>query len=169
MRLIPLLPLMLAAQPAAAQDPRFSPRAALECLGANAGSPEARACIGLSASDCMETTPMGGTTIGMGFCLDAELSLWDGRLNAAYRDLMAQNRARDAETRTYGGNAPPMADALRGMQRAWIAFRDARCDYERSQWGGGTGGGPATYACLMQMTGEQALYLEATLQAAAAQ
>ena len=46
------------------------------------------------------------------------------------------------------------------MQRAWIGWRDATCDYERAQWGGGTGGGPATVACLMRLTGEQALYLE---------
>ena len=52
------------------------------------------------------------------------------------------------------------AVALRAMQRAWIGFRDATCDYERSLWGGGTGGGPATAACLMRMTGEQTLYLE---------
>lgn len=163
MRILFALILMLAPLPAVAQEPRFSPAPTLDCVALNEGTAEVRACIGLSANDCMETTPMGSTTVGMGFCLDAELSLWDGRLNAAYKDLMAMNRAQDAEMQTLGSSAPPMADALRAMQRAWIAFRDARCDYERSQWGGGTGGGPATYACLMQMTGEQALYLEATL------
>jgi uncharacterized protein YecT (DUF1311 family) len=150
LRLALRLALVLLAAPAAAQDdPRFLPGPTLDCLARHAGTPAARACIGLSAGDCMETTAMGSTTVGMGFCLDRELTLWDGRLNAAYRDLMAA--------------------ALRAMQRGWIAFRDARCDYERAQWGGGTGGGPATLACLMQMTGEQALYLEATLAAAAEQ
>ena len=46
------------------------------------------------------------------------------------------------------------------MQRAWIAYRDARCGYEYSLWQGGTGGGPASVACYMEVTGEQALYLE---------
>lgn len=154
-----LIPLTAMAQ----DDPRFSPRPTLDCLEVNEGTPEARACIGLSASDCMESTPIGSTTVGMGFCLDAELTLWDARLNAAYKDLMAHDRAQDAENKTYGGYAPPMADALRAMQRAWIAYRDMRCDYERSQWGDGTGGGPAAYSCLMHLTGEQALYLETTL------
>ena len=44
--------------------------------------------------------------------------------------------------------------------KRWIGYRDATCDYERSQWGGGTGGGPATLGCLMRLTGEQTLYLE---------
>lgn len=156
--------------PVPAQDqPRFSPGPTLDCLATAAGTPKAQACIGRSASDCMETTAEGSTTVGMGFCLDAELTLWDGRLNAAYKLLMAAERAADAEAKAYGGFAPPRADALRAMQRAWIAFRDARCDYERAQWGGGTGGGPAAYACLMQMTAAQALDLEATLAAAAGQ
>jgi uncharacterized protein YecT (DUF1311 family) len=60
-----------------------------------------------------------------------------------------------------GSAAPSQGDALKNMQRAWIAYRDATCDYERSHWGGGTGGGPATVSCLMYMTAEQALYLEA--------
>jgi uncharacterized protein YecT (DUF1311 family) len=49
------------------------------------------------------------------------------------------------------------------MQRAWIGYRDAACDYERAQWGGGSGGGPATAGCLMRLTGEQALALEGRL------
>lgn len=160
------LALILLAAPVQAQDePRFSPHPTLDCLDVNEGTPEAQACIGLSASDCMETTAMGSTTVGMGFCLDAELALWDGRLNAAYRDLMAADRKADAEARAHGENAPPRAEALRDMQRAWIAYRDRRCDYERSHWGSGTGGGPAAYACLMQITGDQALYLEALLNA----
>ena len=39
---------------------------------------------------------------------------------------------------------------------------DATCDYDYSQWGGGTGGGPAIAGCMMRMTGEQAIYLRAS-------
>jgi len=56
--------------------------------------------------------------------------------------------------------APAQAEALRDMQRAWIAFRDATCTYEASQWSGGTGQGPAYEGCVMRMTAEQTLYLE---------
>jgi uncharacterized protein YecT (DUF1311 family) len=76
---------------------------------------------------------------------------------------MARHEAGDAEVKAEGIEAPSVAEALRGMQRAWIVYRDEACDYERAQWAGGTGGGPATAACLMQQTGEQALALEGRL------
>ena len=44
-----------------------------------------------------------------------------------------------------------IADSLRDMQRAWITFRDAKCDWETVQWGGGTGAGPARLSCLMHI------------------
>ena len=46
------------------------------------------------------------------------------------------------------------------MQRAWIRFRDAKCAYARSHWGGGTGAGPAGVECLMRETAEQTWYIE---------
>jgi uncharacterized protein YecT (DUF1311 family) len=155
--------IVLLAAPAAAQDPVFSPEATAACEAAAGGGMAARGCIGASAEACIGTSAPGSTTVGMGFCFERELSVWDRRLNAAYQSLMAAERARDAAAARLGAPAPPLADALRAMQRAWIPFRDARCDYARAQWGGGTGAGPATLACLMRMTGEQALELEAEL------
>lgn len=154
----PLLALALLAGPAAAQDITYSDAASAECLAAAEKYDDRRACIGLSANLCMEA-PGGYSTYGMGGCLDRELSFWDALLNENYSARMAQaKRADAAETQDH---LAFQAEALRDMQRAWITFRDAACDYERSQWGGGTGGGPATLACLMQMTGEQALRLGA--------
>ncbi len=111
----------------------------------------------------MTENQQGETTVGMGFCLSQEWGWWDARLNAAYGALMARHSANDAQSKTDGFEAPPVAPALRDMQRAWIAWRDASCDYERVQWSGGSGGGPATVACLMRLTGEQALALEAQI------
>lgn len=108
-------------------------------------------------------SPDGGTTVGMGFCLGAEWEWWDARLNATYKQLMEQHKAADAEMAAAGATVPSLADALRAMQRAWLPFRDAACDYERANWGGGTGAGPATAGCLMVQTGRQALSLEARL------
>ena len=96
----------------------------------------------------------------MGECLDRELTFWDEMLNANYKAQMARAKASDEENKQYNPNLPSQSTALRDMQRAWITYRDAACDYERSQWGGGTGGGPATYACLMELTGLQALRLQ---------
>ena len=64
------------------------------------------------------------------------------------------------EVKAEGLEVASVAEALRAMQRAWIVYRDAACDYERAQWAGGTGGGPATAACLMQQTGVRTLELE---------
>ncbi|MDU8945856.1 lysozyme inhibitor LprI family protein [Rhodophyticola sp. MJ-SS7] len=144
--------------PANAQDLTFSQEPTLACLDAG-GSEE---CIGRAADVCIDT-PDGYTTVGMGFCFDAERQVWDARLNAAYQALLVREAAAEEEMRRIGATVPPTVAPLREMQRAWIPFRDAACHYERAQWGGGTGQGPATAACLMQETGRQALRLEARL------
>jgi len=133
---------------AAQEDVRVDPAITEGCLVVNAETPEA--CIGVAASVCM-AGPGGSSTIGMGACLGSEAELWDGRLNAAYGALRDSHDAASA-------------DSLQAAQRAWIAFRDLSCDYERTTWGGGTGGGPAAAQCLMQMTARQALALEARLE-----
>ena len=117
-------------------------------------------CVGASAAACMSETPGGSTTVGMGGCLDAEYRVWDQALNAAYTDLMSVYQANDAETQAGTWNAPEQVPALKAMQRAWITYRDSRCDFERAKWGGGTGGGPATVQCLMVTTAEQTLLLQ---------
>lgn len=146
------------ATPAAAQDDLvFSIRHTEDCLAIAGQGGDRRACIGESANRCMEANQSGSSTVGMGGCISMELGWWDAMLNAEYKALMKREKADDKE---YGGDGiPSKADALRQMQRAWIGFRDATCDYERSQWGGGTGGGPATIGCHMRLTAEQALYL----------
>lgn len=149
----------LAAPGAHAQDLTFDIKDTQHCLSTSGTYAEMQSCIGASANACMSATDMGGTTVGMGGCIDRELRYWDDRLNASYRSLRAKDRAEDAEYGSAPGYAK-QANALRDMQRAWIAYRDATCDYERAQWGGGTGGGPATLGCLMRLTGRQALYLE---------
>jgi uncharacterized protein YecT (DUF1311 family) len=140
--------------PLAAQGLTFSTETTASCLANASDMAGQMACIGASANACMEDTPGGSSTVAMSGCLDRELQYWDAKLNENYASAL--RRARDADGDTDGA---PSATALREMQRAWIPFRDATCDYERSQWGGGTGGGPATYSCLMRLTGQQALYL----------
>lgn len=140
---------LLSAATAHAQDLAFSTVHTEACLQEALGPGERLDCIGASANQCMQETVGGETTAGMGGCLDRERDFWDARLNAAYQQLLAQQR----------GNSTVL-DELRGMQRAWITYRDARCGYEYAQWGGGTGGGPAILACLMQATAEQTFILE---------
>jgi len=145
--------------PAQAQDLVFDFRHTLACLEVSEDKSD---CIGRAAAICMEQTQGGGSTIGMGACLDAELQQWDRRLNAVYRPLRDWARVADSENSEGGFGAPSIADALVNMQRAWITFRDESCSFNRSLWMGGTGGGPATLDCMMVMTAEQTLRLEET-------
>ena len=155
-----LAALCLAAMPVAAQDLSFTTQATEDCFAAGGLGDT---CIGASAQACMVENEGGYSTVAMGFCFDRELQYWDAALNAAYAALRDKLVTSDTENADFGGNVPSQADALREMQRAWITYRDRRCDYERSLWGGGTGGGPAQLACLMSQTARQALYLEEQL------
>ncbi len=146
--------LAAAAAPVAAQDLTYSSDTTASCLAEAPDTNAQMACIGASANACMEDTPGGSSTYAMSGCLDRELQYWDGLLNENYRGAVTRARAYDDDM-----DGTPSESALREMQRAWITFRDASCDYERSLWGGGTGGGPATVGCLMRLTGTQALYL----------
>jgi len=147
------------ATPVAAQDLVYSDEHTRNCVNTAADSPGRLACIGRSADACMSGSTMGGSTIGMGGCLDREREFWDGVLNANYVRAMDKARAMDAANAGTNVQLASVAQSLKDTQRAWIAFRDATCDYEMAQWGGGTGGSPALIACLMRETGEQALYL----------
>ena len=142
----------ICAAPLSAQGLVFSDTAVRSCIEQGGAS-----CIGAAATACMKNSPGGESTVGMGGCLDREVQVWDEVLNAEYQRLVVTTGRRDAEGAEY--NAPATQPALRNMQRAWIEYRDATCDFERSKWGGGTRGGPATLACIMRLTAQQALYL----------
>jgi uncharacterized protein YecT (DUF1311 family) len=157
--------LALVAFAPAQANPVFKPAATDACVTkASAGSENKSdhavlACVGQSAQACMNT-PGGETTVGMMDCLKGELDYWDKKLNAAYAKRLATAKTDDAELKSMGSAAPKTEPALRKMQRAWIAYRDAACLYEQSKWMGGTGGGPATMACHMEETARQALKLD---------
>ncbi len=152
MRLLTLFCLMTASG-AAAQDLTYTDYATDACMQSGRAYMD---CIGLSSLQCMQDTPGGFSTYGEGGCLSKELDYWDRLLNVNYKERMARAKQNDIANEGFG---PSQVDALKQMQRAWIPYRDAKCDYERSQWGGGTGGGPATLNCLMYTTAEQAVFL----------
>ncbi|WP_405405674.1 lysozyme inhibitor LprI family protein [Paracoccus sp. Ld10] len=152
-----LIALALLSAPAMARDmPTFDPAPALNCLASDA-APDS--CAGLAANACMEGQG-GFSTVGMGFCLGAERDWWDDRLNVAYGEVLTRAKTQDAQPNTPD---PHQAVALRDMQRAWIAFRDAACGYEAARWTGGTGAGPAAAQCLLILTARQANRLDGYL------
>lgn len=120
-------------------------------------------CIGLAANRCL-WSETGSSTVGVGICYGSELAQWDARLNDIYAQAVEQAKEMDADHQAFNSNLPLIEEELRAMQRAWITFRDAACTYDAAQWGGGTGAGPSSTACLMRLTAQQVLFLEDHLQ-----
>lgn len=137
----------------------YDPGVIAACLAAKSGAAR-RDCIGIGAQYCM-ARGAGSSNAGIGFCFGAERDDWDRRLNSAYLILLDQARQTDAEMARIGSAAPPEGPALQAMQRAWVAYRDASCQYEMTTWGGGSGAGPGVAHCEMTLTGAQALRLMA--------
>ncbi|MBT8460728.1 MAG: DUF1311 domain-containing protein [Boseongicola sp.] len=153
---------LMGAGAANAEELSFTMAPTQACL-ADAEGVDRISCAGASAEYCM-SKPAGSSTVGMGFCLGRELGDWDDRLNAAYAELRRVERRVMEEAKTLELRVPDTVLALRNMQRAWMQFRDATCTYEFSTWGGGTGGGPANTACLLDLTARQTLMLEDRLE-----
>lgn len=135
------------AQPVLAQEPEYDDAFTATCLQDAGLAQEKVACIGASSLACLRD---GGGSYVERYCFDRELAFWDDRLNAVYQAQMAAARADD----------PLLADRLRDLQRAWIGYRDARCDAVFAAWGEGTGQIPALLECLMRTTAAQTLFLE---------
>jgi uncharacterized protein YecT (DUF1311 family) len=88
------------------------------------------------------------STIGIVQCVGALTKTWDGRLNRAYKTLMAQQD-------------PDQKQALRDAQRLWIKYRDANCGFYA--------GSPGTIRqvkaaeCMRVMTKQRTIELEEEL------
>lgn len=79
------------------------------------------------------------TQVEINTCAGIEYQNADKRLNQVYQQLM-----------------PKLSAARRQKlilaQRAWINFRDANCEFERSQFEGGTMAPAAQVGCMAQLT-----------------
>lgn len=156
LRPVPALLALLLAPPALAQELGFDPAPAQACMAASRHQTDA-SCIGDAARACMDASGEGETTVVVNGCLSFEAAWWDARLNEEYGALMPLEARMDS---TMG--PPPVlsgADALREMQRAWVAYRDARCAWEATAYSGGTGAGPAFNGCTLAETARQTLLL----------
>lgn len=132
-RLAVLVPMLLAAAPAAAQRdphrPTAEERAWLErCVArVEADFPDrafsrcarrlTRACLGHEEAEVPRLRQPAGRNSHPRSCAPIEATLWDELLNRWYREAQEAMR-------------PEAAEALRRAQRAWIAFRDLACEVE---------------------------------------
>lgn len=145
--------------------PDYNPETLDSCLDSKTGREERASCIGAASDECMSDAK-GQTTVGMVQCLSLETESWDSKLNQTYKTLMAEQVAADKSLRDLGSAQPAEREAkLRSMQKAWITYRDSACAFDAAQWDGGSGSGPSAATCMLELTGQQALYLESFLQA----
>ncbi len=104
-----------------------------------------RECLfNLVASPC-QSTPEGQSNLGMADCFRLETAIWDQLLNENYKRLRAHVDDKQAA-------------GLQGMQRAWIASRDATCGFYNAKIQGSMAI-PMGEACLTRETARRALLL----------
>jgi uncharacterized protein YecT (DUF1311 family) len=146
---------LAAACSAASSQPEFEPtpderKAIAACLERVIGQPELKqmAECGIVADPCPNAP--GANTFTIVACHMREQKIWDGYLNQWYGE--AEKRLADE---------PAALTALKEAQRAWIAFRDAKCDYWEKRYAGGTFASVVTGDCMRVETGRRALEMRA--------
>jgi uncharacterized protein YecT (DUF1311 family) len=116
-------------------------------------------CIGTVQKPCLDA-PDGQSTLGMKTCAGRETAVWDERLNKAYQVLVRGDLGKTDASRDGGKTKLAGADLIRETQRAWITFRDKKCEAAGLPMQGGTGAGVLSTDCYLWETARQALWLE---------
>jgi uncharacterized protein YecT (DUF1311 family) len=113
---------------------------------APAGKPmeAAESCIGTLSQPCLDADKTKSTA-GVNACNERERAVWHEILNESYRRLRAKL---DADQQ----------GKLRYMQRAWIASRDATCNFYWDYYQG-TMASPMSASCVNQETAWRASFL----------
>jgi uncharacterized protein YecT (DUF1311 family) len=78
--------------------------------------------------------------------------------HCAYEDFLAAGAAYSAQYQALAATLPaPRKDQLRRMQKAWLGFQKAACDFETN----GRGRGAAHWQCMARLTRERSEQLGA--------
>lgn len=145
--------------PASAQDFSIDAHLIDRCLGINDETP--MRCVGRQADVCIERNG-GGADMIISACREAEAEVWDGVLNRTYARVLEHAQAH--ESGDMGYEPEQLTDALRDMQHAWIAYRDATCGHALARAKPfGSGAGPEISNCTLRETARQVfqlLYIE---------
>lgn len=89
-----------------------------------------------------------GVTRSMTICAMYGYKVEDLRLNDLYPVVLKNVKGTSAEKK------------LAKAQRAWLAFRNAACDYESDGWSGGTGHAMVEMSCMANLTRDRIKQLE---------
>jgi uncharacterized protein YecT (DUF1311 family) len=118
---------------------RPSRATACTLICAVAGALSAPASLAQSMNAEGEICQNAGSTVDAAECFDRAYKSADQELQRLYG-------------RIHKVLGPEERQALAQAQRAWVQYRDATCDAERSLYGEGTGGHPNYLACLAAET-----------------
>lgn len=126
---------------------KIDAKAWMAAKAANPGKPDAASCIGVVSTPCL-AVPSNVSTMAMSDCLRRETAIWDERLNAAYKSWTSKC------------DSPDICEARRKLERAWLAYRDARCTLPHVEAQGGTIAIIEDADCLLDATAHQAIWIE---------
>jgi uncharacterized protein YecT (DUF1311 family) len=116
-----------------------------DCFRQKGDGPRAEQCIGLVSTRCSRK-PGNQGGLNEADCHRIEQVIWDALLNETYRELQGEL---DEDDKT----------KLRDMQRAWIASRDATCEFYHVKIQGSMAV-PMSGYCFLQETARRALFLQ---------
>ena len=117
------------------------------CFEKNGGTDKDETCIGLVAERRAEE-PENQGGLSRADCYRIEQEIWDVLLNESYKALQADLDQSKQKTK------------LRDMQRAWIASRDATCEFYHHKIQGSMAV-PMSASCFLRETARRALLLKA--------
>ena len=122
-------------------------------------------CVGEAAGACTNLSP---SIKGMTGCLALERDYWQVRMTEAFDGLLSRYSSFDSlnsdNTNYNKTNYKSLVDGVNLMHLGWIEFRDASCRQHRFAHGESEQLKFQETQCLMEMNGEQTLYLKWVLE-----
>jgi len=160
-----LVALLLPVVGQAQQTIRFTPEATLACMKKARGKEAKEACIGEAAKACFNRI-QPHTNGDVAACMAEETGYWIKRMDRAYDEMMVKAAAADeAFQKNPKSKKVPfkLTEDLEVMQTRRASWREARCAVEAMMRRGTPFTSTAAAQCTMELTGEQALFLEAAV------
>ena len=152
----------VAADPGASPEPQPPPEPSLstplewvqQCLSDATKTAAVNNCKGRWSNLCQKH-PQRATTVGITSCIAEELSAWESLLAELYTKL--EVAAQDYDL--YMPEGVSVQKSLAASKSAWVAFRDAQCDYEYNEYADGTMRGIVGVDCVLSLTVQRYAYL----------
>lgn len=125
-----------------------------QCLKEAPRATAVDSCAGRWSGLCQDQ-PDSGTTLGIASCLMQEQQAWDSLLAKLNDQLEATATLADTDQ----PDGPSLAAALTAAKGAWEGFRAAQCDYEYTEYAGGSMRSIARASCSLTLTADRYAYL----------